>query len=87
MSKHDLTAPADPSLAPGEARCPGPSMQDILDADGDNPPAAMREQALLCQHWLDQVLLLDNDAFEVDALAMAQELFALNEGSTDKSPQ
>lgn len=43
--KPDLTAPADPALAPGEARCPGPSMQDILDADGDNPPAAMREQA------------------------------------------
>jgi phenylpropionate dioxygenase-like ring-hydroxylating dioxygenase large terminal subunit len=45
LSRPDLTAPADPSLAPGEARCPGPSMQDILDADGDNPPAAMREQA------------------------------------------
>lgn len=45
MSRPDLTAPADPSLAPGEARCPGPSMQDILDADGDSPPAAMREQA------------------------------------------
>lgn len=45
MSKPDLTAPSDPALAPGEARCPGPSMQDILDADGDNPPAAMREQA------------------------------------------
>ncbi len=45
MSRPDLTAPADPALAPGEARCPGPSMQDILDADGDSPPAAMREQA------------------------------------------
>ena len=33
MSKPDLTLPADPALAPGEARCPGPSMQDILDAD------------------------------------------------------
>lgn len=43
--KPDLTAPADPALAPGEARCPGPSMQDILDTDGDHPPAAMREQA------------------------------------------
>lgn len=43
--KPDLTAPSDPALAPGEARCPGPSMQDILDADGDNPPAAMRAQA------------------------------------------
>lgn len=40
--KPDLTKPSDPSLAPGEARCPGPSMQDIMDADGDNPPAPMR---------------------------------------------
>lgn len=39
---HDLTKPSDPNLAPGEARCPGPSMQDIMDADGDNPPAPMR---------------------------------------------
>ncbi len=45
MSRPDLTAPSDPALAPGEARCPGPSMQDILDADGDNPPAAMRAQS------------------------------------------
>lgn len=43
--KPDLAAPSDPALAPGEARCPGPSMQDILDTDGDNPPPAMREQA------------------------------------------
>jgi hypothetical protein len=41
----NLTAPSDPARAPGEARCPGPSMQVILDADGDDPPAAMREQA------------------------------------------
>lgn len=39
---HDLTKPSDPNLAPGEARCPGPSMQDIMDADGDNPPDPMR---------------------------------------------
>jgi len=45
VSKPDLTAPSNPALAPGEARCPGPSMQDILDADGDTPPAAMRQQA------------------------------------------
>lgn len=45
MIKPDLTAPSDPALAPGKARCPGPSMQDILDADGDNPPTAMRTQA------------------------------------------
>ncbi len=41
---YDLTKPSDPNLAPGEARCPGPSMQDIMDADGDHPPAAMRTE-------------------------------------------
>jgi len=41
---YDLTKASDPQLAPGEARCPGPSMQDIMDADGDNPPAAMRSE-------------------------------------------
>jgi len=41
---YDLTKPSDPALAPGEARCPGPSMQDIMDADGDQPPAAMRTE-------------------------------------------
>lgn len=29
-------------------------------------------QQFIQRHWLDQVLALDNDAFEVDALAMAQ---------------
>lgn len=37
-----LTQASDPSLAPGDARCPGPSLQDIYDADGDAVPAAMR---------------------------------------------
>ena len=41
---YDLTKPSDPALPLGEARCPGPSMQDIMDADGDNPPAAMRTE-------------------------------------------
>ncbi len=41
---HDLTKPSDPNLAPGEARCPGPSLQDIYDADGDDVPAAMRTE-------------------------------------------
>jgi phenylpropionate dioxygenase-like ring-hydroxylating dioxygenase large terminal subunit len=39
---HDQTAPSDPKLPPGAARCPGPSYQDILDADGDAVPPAMR---------------------------------------------
>ena len=38
---YDLSAPADPDLAPGEARCPGPSTRDIILKDGDNPPAAI----------------------------------------------
>ena len=36
-AKHDIYAPSDPALAPGEARCPGPSAQDVLAADGDTP--------------------------------------------------
>ena len=41
----DLTLPADPSLAPGVARCPGPSAQDILARDGDEPASALRAQS------------------------------------------
>lgn len=33
------------SLKPGEARCPGMSVQDVLDRDGDNPPDHLREQS------------------------------------------
>ncbi|MCP5181567.1 MAG: aromatic ring-hydroxylating dioxygenase subunit alpha [Pseudomonadales bacterium] len=32
-AKYDIYAPADPTLAPGDARCPGPSVQDVLNAD------------------------------------------------------
>ncbi len=41
--RFDIYAKSDPELAPGEARCPGPSAQDVLDADGDNVPAPLRE--------------------------------------------
>ena len=41
----DIYAPAGDNLAPGEARCPGPSPQDVLDQDGDTPPAALRAEA------------------------------------------
>ncbi len=34
----DLTAPPDRRLAPGEARCPGPSTRDIILRDGDSVP-------------------------------------------------
>ncbi|WP_433887139.1 hypothetical protein [Pseudomonas vranovensis] len=41
-------------------------------------------QQFIQQHWLDQVLALDNDAFEVDALAMARgkqrSLLGVNKG-------
>lgn len=40
--KYDLYARGDLSLPPGAARCPGPSAQEILDRDGDQPPAALR---------------------------------------------
>ena len=42
-------------------------------------------QQFIQQHWLDQVLRLDNDAFEVDALAMAtgpqRSLLGVNKGT------
>ena len=38
---HDLTRPSDPSLAPGEARCPGPSTRDIIVADADGAPEVL----------------------------------------------
>jgi phenylpropionate dioxygenase-like ring-hydroxylating dioxygenase large terminal subunit len=41
----ELTQPADLDLAPGAARCPGPSPQDILSRDGDTPPPALRAQS------------------------------------------
>ena len=43
--RHDLTRPSDPTLAPGEARCPGPSTQDIILRDAGGAPAALTEQA------------------------------------------
>ncbi|NKB99128.1 MAG: Rieske 2Fe-2S domain-containing protein [Pseudomonadales bacterium] len=41
----DIYQPSDPSLAPGEARCPGPSAQDIIARDGDQPPAPLLASA------------------------------------------
>jgi len=40
----DHTLPGDPSLAPGEARCPGPSAQDILAAEDSAGYPALTEQ-------------------------------------------
>ncbi len=44
MAIYDIYKPADPELAPGEARCPGPSVQDVLAADADDPPQTLRQQ-------------------------------------------
>ncbi len=38
MSASRLTQPSDPTLAPGEARCPGPSTREIIISDGDQAP-------------------------------------------------
>lgn len=43
--KNDIYALSDASLAPGDARCPGPTAQDIIARDGDTPPDALRTQA------------------------------------------
>lgn len=40
----DIYQAADPNLAPGDARCPGPSARDIIARDGDQPPAPLLEE-------------------------------------------
>ncbi len=40
-----MSTPSDPTLAPGEARCPGPSTADIIGPEADHPPAALTEQS------------------------------------------
>lgn len=64
----DLTKPGDPSLKPGEARCPGPSMQDIMDADGDHPPGVLREEQyeFLGDQDLDLARYLDEDFHQAE---------------------
>ena len=42
--KHDIYAPSDPSLAPGEARCPGPSVQDLYARTGEGVPQPLQQQ-------------------------------------------
>ncbi|MFP6837279.1 MAG: hypothetical protein VB948_14370, partial [Pseudomonadales bacterium] len=41
----DLTQPSDPTLAPGEARCPGPSTRDIINREQDGAPAALTAES------------------------------------------
>ncbi len=41
----ELSQPADPNLAPGEARCPGRSVQDVLSSENSaNEPGLMAEK-------------------------------------------
>jgi len=42
---YDLSAPADPTLAPGDARCPGPSTREVILRDAAAAPAAIVEEA------------------------------------------
>jgi phenylpropionate dioxygenase-like ring-hydroxylating dioxygenase large terminal subunit len=42
---YDLTQPADPTLAPGEARCPGPSTRDIIRREQDGAPTALTDES------------------------------------------
>ena len=42
---YDLTEPADLTLAPGEARCPGPQTRDIIARDQDSAPAALTAES------------------------------------------
>jgi phenylpropionate dioxygenase-like ring-hydroxylating dioxygenase large terminal subunit len=42
---YDLTQPADPTLEPGEARCPGPQTRDIIKRDQDSAPAALTAES------------------------------------------
>ena len=41
--RFDIYATSDQSLAPGDARCPGPSPQDMLNRDMDTPPDALKQ--------------------------------------------
>ena len=41
--RFDIYATSDQNLSPGEARCPGPSVQEVLKRDCDNPPPALQE--------------------------------------------
>lgn len=44
MTMYDLTQPGDPALASGEARCPGPSAQDIVRAEDSARHAALTDE-------------------------------------------
>lgn len=41
---YDLTMPGDPELAPGKARCPGPSTAELIAVDDITPPDVLLEE-------------------------------------------
>lgn len=47
-------------------------MLSVTGVDRFELKPAGRAQQFIARHWLEQVLALDNDAFELDALAMAE---------------
>ena len=42
---YDLTQPSDAALAPGEARCPGPSTREIILQDAGGAPRALTDES------------------------------------------
>ncbi|MGN8276714.1 hypothetical protein [Pseudomonas sp. SMN5] len=57
-------------MAADEPEYPKGMVRVLDDQRFELKPVGLAQQ-FIQQHWLDQVLRLDNDAFEVDALAMA----------------
>lgn len=57
-------------MAADEPEYPKGMVRVLDDQRFELKPVALAQQ-FIQQHWLDQVLRLDNDAFEVDVLAMA----------------
>ena len=41
----DLTLPGDPSLAPGAARCPGPSPRQVIEGENDGVAPLLIEES------------------------------------------
>ncbi|MBV6287015.1 hypothetical protein [Pseudomonas aegrilactucae] len=66
-----------------EPEWPKGMVKVLSDSRFELKPVGLAQQ-FIGQHWLDQVLQLDNDAFEVDALAMARgeqrSLLGVNKG-------
>lgn len=66
--KLDLTSPSDPSLSPGEARCPGPSMQEVIATDATPTPEALKAESyeFLGDADIPYSRFTDKDFFEAE---------------------